>query len=50
MDVTKLAKLGWRASIPLQKGLRMAYESALQNGQLEAVSEVRKSTSIALSA
>jgi GDP-L-fucose synthase len=29
LDVSKLAKLGWRATISLQDGIRLAYQAFL---------------------
>jgi len=29
LDVSRLAKLGWRASTPLEKGIKLAYQAFL---------------------
>lgn len=39
MDVSRIQSLGWKASTPLEQGIRLAYEAARQ--QLESTSESR---------
>ena len=31
LDVSRLARLGWRATIPLERGIRLAYEDFIRN-------------------
>ena len=31
LDVTKLKDLGWQASVPLEKGIKMVYEDVKNN-------------------
>jgi GDP-L-fucose synthase len=37
LDVSRLAKLGWRARTPLEDGIRLAYQAYLSEGKVAAV-------------